>query len=108
MLSAIRSQRPHPWRVAIEGTLPAPHLLPRPSGRASDTQSKTLEDECLLFLASAFECGVVWSFQNTRRNDCSNCDTPRMSQQNGRIRGSSNAKAKRLLDWKPTYTSWRD
>ena len=24
------------------------------------------------------------------------------------IRGSSNAKAKRLLDWKPTYTSWRD
>jgi nucleoside-diphosphate-sugar epimerase len=23
------------------------------------------------------------------------------------IRGSSNAKAKRLLDWKPTYTSWR-
>jgi hypothetical protein len=23
------------------------------------------------------------------------------------IRGSSNAKAKRLLDWKPTYASWR-
>ena len=22
--------------------------------------------------------------------------------------GSSNAKAKRLLDWKPTHTSWRD
>jgi 2-alkyl-3-oxoalkanoate reductase len=25
-----------------------------------------------------------------------------------KIRGSSNAKAKRVLDWKPCYASWRD
>jgi hypothetical protein len=24
------------------------------------------------------------------------------------IRGTSNAKAKRELDWQPSYTSWRD